>query len=291
LKGLIDKFARTQAMIDSMAGALRQSPLSAEAAEDPEIVALRVERIARQVSQTLARPPEHPPIHFDDDGPDWDELDESHWDESYKEQRRNQERLHRAVEEQLLAGGDHADALENAMRSEGFIDGPSELDEEDVLGLAAGFEAEPEDEAWRESLPPELPSGDDPFDASEPAEHPLQRLAGDLHMRIFDLLKSSDNRRSSHLDVLTNGVGEIVGGLAQALVSPGTEEDGLDRGLALAQLKRALRGAAFARGALFPLRADALLAQTDFDHLLAAIKQLNDGILAELARIREAREP
>ena len=295
---LIERFSRPRTLTDAMADGLRKSPLSAEAAEDPAIVAAGVERIARQVHQALARPPEHPPVHSDD-GLDWDALDEEHWDASYKEQRRKQERLHRAVEEELRSGADHEDAFDNALRNEGIIDLPGELDEEDGPCEADEFEDEPEDESWRASLPPELegtddPLDDDPFDTAERERHPLPQLASDLHLRLFKLFADADENRSRHIDVLLHGVGEIGGGLAQALtkreLDPFTELDGLDRGLALVQLKRALRGAAFATGALFPLQAEALLSQEDFESLWNILQQLKDGIVRELARIREARE-
>ncbi len=291
-KGLADKLGRTQAMIDAMADGLRASPLSAEAAEAPEIVAARVERIARQVQQALARPPEHPPVRFDDDGPDWDELDETHWDASYKEQRRKQERLHRAIEEQLLAGADHKEAFDSAMRNEGIIDLPGEPDEEDLAPSeeARGFVTEPEDESWRESLPRELDSEDDQFDVFDRERHPLQQQASDLHLRVFKLFEDAPERRSSHIGTLFSGVGEIGGGLAQALADRDTELGGLERGLALVQLKRALRGVAFASGALYPLQADGLLSPEEFEDLQRTIQQLEDGIVGELTRIREERE-
>ncbi|MDH3718394.1 MAG: hypothetical protein OES79_09765, partial [Planctomycetota bacterium] len=65
-------FQAVQQATEAMAKGLRDYGISAEAAEDPEIVAARLERIARQVQQTLARPPEHPPVRFGDDD---DQLD------------------------------------------------------------------------------------------------------------------------------------------------------------------------------------------------------------------------
>jgi hypothetical protein len=293
-KGLADKLGRMQAIIDAMADGLRASPLSDEAAEDPEIVAARVERIARQVQQALARPPEHPPVRFDD-GPDWDELDEAHWDASYKEQRRKQERLHRPMEEQLRAGADHREAFENALRSEGIVDLPGEPDEDDFApkAEASDFENEPnepENEPWRASLPHELESDDDPFDVFERERHPLQRQAADLHLRVFKLFEDVPEGKSSHVGTLLHGVGEIGGGLTQALTRCDDPWDGLQRGLALVQLKRSLRGAAFASGALFPLQAEGLLSQKDFEDLQRTLQQLEDGIVGELTRIREQRE-
>jgi hypothetical protein len=292
-KGLAEKLGHMRVVIDAMAAGLRASPLSDEAAEDPEIVAARVERIARQVKQTLARPPEHPPVRFDDDGLDWDELDEAHWDASYKEQRRKQERLHRAIEEQLRAGADHKEAFDSAMRNEGIIDLPGEADEADVAPEAGDFKTEPnepEDESWRESLPQELESEDDPFDVIQRERHPLQQQAADLSLRVFKLFEDIPDGKSSHVGTLISGVGEIGGGLAQALARWDDELDGLQRGLALVQLKRALRGTAFASGALFPLQAEGLLSREDFEDLQRTLQQLEDRIVAELTRIREERE-
>ena len=85
-------------------------------------------------------------------------------------------------------------------------------------------------------------------------------------------------------------MGEIGGGLAQALTDRDTELGGLERGLALVQLKRALRGAAFASGALYPLQADGLLSPEEFEDLQRTLQQLDDGIVGELTRIREERE-
>ncbi|MCY2990250.1 MAG: hypothetical protein NTY19_20595 [Planctomycetota bacterium] len=80
----------------------------------------------------------------------------------------------------------------------------------------------------------------------------------------------------------------MLGGLAQALGSPDFEPPS---GLSLVQLKRALRGAAFAFGMLFPLRADGFLSPPEFDELSVTLKSLQDDIYTELARLREAREP
>jgi hypothetical protein len=287
---LIETFTSLRAIIDAMTERLRENPLSDEAAEDPAIVAARAERIASLVHQSLARPPEHPPVGFDNDGSDGDELDEAHWDAFGKQERRKQERLHRAMEDELNAGADHGTAFENAMRNEGLIDLPGESNAEDFSREANGFEIELEDESWRESLPPEPVNDDDRLETFEHERHPLQQLASELHMRIFELFEGASERRPSHIGTLMHGAGEIGGGLAQALTQFDTELAGLDRGLSLVQLKRALRGSAFANGALFPLRAESLLSQDDFNDLRRMLRQLEDGIVSELVRIREARQ-
>jgi hypothetical protein len=55
------------AAIDGMAEGLERHGLSQEAAEDPEILIARVERVAQLVQRTLGRPAEqaeHPPAHW-----------------------------------------------------------------------------------------------------------------------------------------------------------------------------------------------------------------------------------
>jgi hypothetical protein len=73
-----------------------------------------------------------------------------------------------------------------------------------------------------------------------------------------------------------------MGGLAQAL---GPAPTGMV-GLSVVQLKRALRGAAFAHGAIFPLRVEGLLDDRVFDQLRRELEELETEILAELARLR-----
>jgi len=60
-------------------------------------------------------------------------------------------------------------------------------------------------------------------------------------------------------------------------------------GLSVVQLKRALRGAAFALGALFPLRTDGTLDQSAFDELRDTIQGLQTDVFAELCRFRQRR--
>jgi hypothetical protein len=57
-----------------------------------------------------------------------------------------------------------------------------------------------------------------------------------------------------------------------------------DYGLRTVQLKRALRGAAFARGALFPLRS--ILSEEQFEELFRVLKQMETDIIKELGKVR-----
>ncbi len=171
------------------------------------------------------------------------------------------------------------------------------MNEETAAGLPADECDEDEDpEDWRDSLPEELPV--DAFDEEKSVEdvessdggfealdrHPLQRRASDLLMRLHELLPP-ETRSPGSTGVLMGGACDISGGLAQALSFP--DDDEFVTGLCVVQLKRSMRGAAFAQGALFPLRADGLIDEGTFKELYATLKGLQNDIYEELRRRRE----
>jgi hypothetical protein len=104
----------------------------------------------------------------------------------------------------------------------------------------------------------------------------------DLLVRFDSLFGDKDPRFAPALRTLFQGAGDAMGGLAQALASRDHEPD--DYGLRVTQLKRALRGAAFARGALFPLRS--ALSKEQFDDLFHTLQQMETDIVSELGKLR-----
>jgi hypothetical protein len=62
LAQLARRRSRVQGAVDGLAEGLRRHGLSPEAAEDPDILLRRIERVAAQVHRVLQRPPEHPPV-------------------------------------------------------------------------------------------------------------------------------------------------------------------------------------------------------------------------------------
>ncbi len=153
LRELAQKREFLQSAIKMLGEGLEQFGLSAEAAEDPEIVVARIARVAKMVQETLKRPSEHPIVHFSDEdaalegvGPISPE-EEARWDASFKENRRRQERVHRAIERHLSQGESIEDAFDASMHEETALGLPA--DEDDEAG-----EAE-DGEDWRDSLPEE----------------------------------------------------------------------------------------------------------------------------------------
>jgi hypothetical protein len=257
LAELSRRHSQVQQAIDGLAEGLQRHGLSREAAEDPDILLHRIERIAAQVQRVLRRPAEHPPVTFPDNEASGDvpgpEATEALWDELYKHNRRQQERLQRALEERRSRGED----------------------EEPFAG------------SLDEAVPNDAGSGEEedaPFATAEEERHPLLKSATDLLKHLHAVFREADARFASSLSTLFQGAGDAMGGLAQALSGRAEEDDLDDYGLRVTQMKRALRGAAFARGALFSLRSAVTAEQ--FDELYRTLAHLEQDIFQELGRLR-----
>jgi hypothetical protein len=286
--------AQLGAAADALAEGLRRHGLSPEAAEDPQILLQRIERIAAQVQSVLRRPAEHPPVALPDDddtgvSPD-PEATEAAWDERYKHNRRQQERLQRAIEERRGSGDDDEAAFKKAL--------------DDLALDVPGDEDDAEDEAWEDDEPgpfvDDLDGEDEPdeddFDEDEDEEpfakedrHPLLRRAMDLLHELHDNFEGADRQDEPALNTLFHGAGDAMGGLAQALSGRTDRENDAEMyGLRLSQLKRAQRGAAFARGALLLLRG--AVTPEQFQDLYGKIGRLEQDIFQEIGRLRSEQQ-
>jgi hypothetical protein len=281
LAELARRHGRVQEAIDGLADGLQRHGLSREAAEDPDILVRHIERIAAQVHRILGRPAEHPPVAFPDDEasggvPDPDAA-EARWNELFKHNRRQQERLARAFEDQRSRGEDEEQAFANALDDLGLEEPDAEAESFDVPWQedAADVFAVPEEEGNAAGTP---------FVADD-SRHPLLERAMDLMKHLHGLYHDTDSRFAPAMRTLFQGAGDAMGGLAQALSGHGDDADDLDEyGLRVTQLKRALRGAAFARGALFALRAG--VSAKELDELRGTLGQLEKDIFSELGRLR-----
>ena len=287
LAELVRRRSVTMEAIDGLTEGLRRHGLSREAAEDPSILLRHIERVAEQVHQILRRPAEHPPVEFEDDDDFGSAADpdatEKLWDELSKQNRRQQERMQRALDERRSRGLNDETAFRDAL--------------EDVVPDFPSDETERFDEPWRddehppfaESLADEGPgfgeADDDSFEAEAEERHPLLQEAMDLLEHLHSLFRDQGPRLAPALGTLYQGAGDVMGGLAQALSH--RDHDPEEYGLRVVQLKRALRGAAFARGALYPLRST--MSADQFDKLFGTLEQMETDIVSELARVRAER--
>jgi hypothetical protein len=125
---------------------------------------------------------------------------------------------------------------------------------------------------------------DDPLEADKDRP-PLLEAAMDLLRDLHMIFRDIGPQFAPSLHTLFQGAGDAMGGLAQGLARREREEDGSEiYGLRVTQLKRALRGAAFASGALFPLR-PAITAE-QFDELHRRLRSLEQDIFHEIGRVR-----
>jgi hypothetical protein len=145
------------------------------------------------------------------------------------------------------------------------------------------------EEPWQESVPEAARDDDDKNVFERMQRHPLQRQATKLLMEFFDIAKRGDER-SPNCDLLIRNALEITGGLAQTLpLAPTYEMDNGDAGLSLVQLKRALRGAAFVRGALFLLHSEKTVTEDEFHRFMTEADAISTHITDLLRTIREAQ--
>lgn len=281
---LAQKLTFLRSAISSMAEGLREYGLNEEAAEDPSILATCIERIAMLVQKKLIADPPLPngPAQSNSAVDDWDESSlEEEVATMDKLRRRNDlrsERMTRRIAEATAAGMSADEAFDLAMQEEGFPIPRSESNEQNELDRSS--EIYSHEEPWLESLSPH------PFDESSERshhnEHPAVQQAQAFLMAALGLAKS-DSVKSSFLSILTRASMDMVGGIAQATYSD--DNDITHRAIAITQLKRALSGHGFARGALFGLRSEEAITQERSTQLHDELKALLETIhqLAEKA--------
>ena len=105
---------------------------------------------------------------------------------------------------------------------------------------------------------------------------------------LHTVFKDTGPRFASAQGTLFQGAGDAMGGLAQAL---GDYDDDVfeSYGLRVTQLKRALRGLAFAQGALFLLRE--ATSDDQWKGCYQSVQQLKEDVFAELSRLRAEYRP
>ena len=278
---LREKFAFLNSAIRALKEGLQTYGMSPEAAEDPEIVAKRVERIAAMVHARLKRPSEHPPVEVPPEAdflPRSAEVIEAEWDELERERRRNQERLYREVEDRIAAGEDAAEALAHALERP---------------NLTGDVEDDESDEVWSDEGPEEFLS--DPEDEvglafeRDTERHPLLERASQLWVRLEPLGDNAESFSAAALNSVFEGLGDLCGGLAQAL-SRGPCENDIEYGHTVVQFKRALRGIGFARGGIANLGKDG-----PFGDIIGAawteLGELDELVFHELERVRSEFPP
>jgi hypothetical protein len=277
---LIKKMAFLNNMIASLAKGMKRYPISHEAMEDPDILVTRIERVAQLAYRSIVdaeTPPddtsvsELPLDDADDDSTTSldDEVDKMQKLSLKNEQR--MERMIRRIEDATTSGLSYEEAFRLAMQDEGL-----QIPQSDPA------------EAWRASLPssPFEESADSSVDAFKqdaedaPELHPAVVLAQDFLFKVMRLRTAQ--QRSNWFRTLEDSACQMVGGLVQATSGIACDDSLTDRALVISQLKRAFRGEAYARGAVWGLKSEGVFEDKQatqlFDHLdqiLDVIQQLS----------------
>ena len=213
------------------------------------------------------------------------EATEKLWDELSKHNRRQQERMQRAIEERRSRGLDDETAFQDALR--------------DVVPDLPDEETEQSDEPWRddehppfgESLADEAAgegagfrkAGDDPFEAEEEERHPLLQKAMDLLVRFDSVFRDEDPR--------------LLLRSARSIKAPATRwaawrrrcpdrDHDAERLSACASCSSSVPFAALRLPAGPCSRFDRAMSAEQFDELFRTLKQMETDIVSELGKVR-----
>jgi hypothetical protein len=267
------QFLRTA--IRSLGEGLQEYGLNEEAAEDPNILATRIQRIAALVHKKLWTEQEKASVIVESTADvNWSEPtleEEVHVMERLERQNQLRgERMTRRIAEYTADGMSAKEAFELSMQEEGLpIPEPNYTSEMEPI------------EPWLQSLPcHSFDTANEPNEPSDCKNNATVEQAQSLLMAAIELA-NNDLKKSSFAMVLTRDCMDIMGGLAQATCLD--LDDVTSRALAITQLKRALTGHAYARGAVFGLRAEQAMTQVQSTELHAQLKAL-------LAKIHELAE-
>ena len=280
--------------ISAMSEGLQEYGLSDEAAEDPEILATRIERVAQLVRTKISEPDESKPSDSKCDVSDSGNLDdheltlEEEVVEAERLHRKNQlrsERMSRRIEEASAQGLSTEEAFELAMSDEGLSP---------PTGDRKLIEEPSQSEPWRESLPDHAfddhAFDDHAFNESEfpkPEKHPAVAKAESILME-FMKIPAEIESTNNFVTVATRGLMDIIGGLVQATTEPNIER--YERAHSIVQLKRALKGHGFARGAVFGLRDCEAIGKETIDRMHDELESILESIHQLLAEVWDESE-
>ncbi|WP_425399498.1 hypothetical protein [Aeoliella sp.] len=279
---MAESIQRNARAIDALASALEETSLSHEALEDPEIVATRIERVAQILHGRLQEPDATQTageLVDDDFTKRWSDI-EAEWTELVRQNDARTRRTQREIEEQFLAGKDAEDALDEVLG-----DPPGE--DANATRESEGQWCDTSEDSF--AAVDELAAADgESFETSRKERDPLLDRATRFYVRLMELAKTDSS--PGVVDLLRHA-GEVCGGLAQALpLPPPYEFDPDERGLAVFQLKRALRGAAFVRGVLINLSYAAQNDGEQYKVLREEIEAIQGEIIDSLQQARPAPE-
>ncbi len=272
---LVRRKQKLQTAVNQLSVGFNQYGLNSEAAEDPNILAKRIERIAALVHQKLQTNSASSDIiddernSDDDDAFDWREISLEEEVDSFDRLRRlsdgRSERMTRRIREATKNGLSIEDAFELAMKEEGLAP-PSPQEHESTT------------DSW-DSSPVFSPDLNE--ELNELSESPAVQKAHRFAMQVDNLIKTNSKNSSFH-SLAGRASLDLVGALVQATESD--PEDVWQRALAITQLKRALSSHAYACGAVFGLCSENAISEEDAHELHEQLQ----AILNDIHELSEA---
>ena len=181
-----------------------------------------------------------------------DQVDEQMQD--YRRRFLRSERMLRRMREQEAIGDSIHDAYEQALQDEGL--GSHRHHNEDGVGQSRQFDDESLQASWEESVDGMDFVEQEDEEASNIVEHPFV-LCAESCLTELAVLGDNAEKQSSFYRIAIDGLLNVIGGSVQATSLPQSERG--DRAYAIVQLRRALKGLAYFRGAIFGLRADGVI--------------------------------
>lgn len=259
LQRLEQQRQKLQSLLDTIADAFEADGLSPEAAEDPDILATRLERIAALIHQKVHADPTPIPLTNTDshsqESTDSSTL-EDELDSNGRIQRQNDrrlERMTRRIAEATAAGLSTHEAFDQAIQEEGLPIPPSQTT----------------------NPPPLIDSTTPSTTPSTTHQHPAIDQAQAFYLQISHL-PDRLSHPSLFASVLAKASLDMLGGILQAthqdLATPAS------RALAITQLKRALSAHAYARGAIFGMRSEKAIDETLATNLWDQLRSLLNTI-------------
>lgn len=282
---LVRRMGFLRSAISSLRDALSQTSLTAEAAEDPAIVALRVERIARVIQQKMASCQTDSPVRSrESEGDDGEDLQNAvdRYASMWSDNEARLEEMTRRISESMAIGKSSSEAIRDALDEQVVARHEGRDAEDDEAGLAEESSSTGSSEFEVEYEQPWQPSETELDDARSLLNQ--KHASIELAEQLLELLMQSRPEQyesSSFYQAAVSAALECVGALAQA--TSATRRDTESRALAIVQLRRALRSHATVRGAVFAMSRMASIDQPAATRLHDHLQRVLDSIHALLA--------
>jgi len=302
VKSLQQKIEETNRMLEKIAEGVNRYGLSPEAAEDPDIVAARIERIVKLVQDKflsdendVSRPISTMP-DSQTAGPLTLEDEVAFFESLARDGLKKKEFLHRSIKEGLAEGKTIEDVLNEVIQAANPNSKRADDAELQSVEQEFSWSVSEVDEDFLETTKFDHAFDEAFEDLVEPEASPSRKLAEEMLLRLMKIgtAVSETNKDSEELgwiEMATKHLAEINGALSftsgmMPSESFSGESDGdiqTRNAIAIVQLKRALKAHSFARGALFALHGKKTIDKETLEGFHASLEAILEDIHQQIA--------